>query len=111
MYKDLCECSDIIEIIDVAFDEICTSIFNDLRQNDEEYARLREEKEQLEVEYPNTPKIYDHSGALNLSADEQDAFIKYLDINDEIDDIIKRYAYYRGQKDCYAYLRKIGAIV
>jgi hypothetical protein len=52
----------------------------------------------------------DGKGAINLSAEEHDAVVRYLRLKNNMEDIERKHIYFRGHTDNFAYLKKIGAI-
>ena len=105
---------NLMERIDDAFSLIDNDICLDLRKNNSEYAKLRDEiiklQEDFREDFRNIRHITDGNGALCLSADEHEALIRYLDLKHDMDNMERKQIYFRGHTDGFAYLRRIGAI-
>jgi hypothetical protein len=93
-----------------AFPEIDSDICTDLFKNDGEYAALRKEADQLQQAHPFIMEIMEGGGAVSLSETEHGAFVQYLGLMKQIEDAERQGIYFRGHTDCFAYLKKIGAI-
>jgi hypothetical protein len=93
-----------------AFAEVCSEIWNNLRSNDSEYAELWRELLALMAEFRVLSAVTEGEGEVSLSADEHKAFIRYLDLKNEMEDIERKHIYFCGHRHSFDYLKRIGAI-
>ena len=69
---------DLPSRIEDGFAEIDSDIMIDLRDTNEEYAILQKQLSELKQQHPFIDKIMEGDGAINLTADEHDVFLRYL---------------------------------
>ena len=69
---------DLPSRIEDDFTEIDSDIMIDLRDTNEEYAILQKQPSELKQQHPFIDKIMEGDGAINLTADEHDVFLRYL---------------------------------
>ncbi|MCL2153876.1 MAG: hypothetical protein FWH57_13180 [Oscillospiraceae bacterium] len=103
-------CCNLAERLDDVFEEIDSDTCTDLRKNDGEYAEMWHEAIRLKQEFSVIEEVTEGSGALSLSAEEHNALIRYLALSNSMENAERKQIYFRGHMDCYAYLKKIGAI-
>lgn len=101
----------IIERIDDAFMEIDSEAAATLQETDEEYAAMRERMTELSAKFPAIePLVNGSSGNRTLSAEECVGLAEYLRLSHESENRERLNLYYLGHRDCFAYLKRIGAI-
>ena len=105
-------CYNLAERIDELFSEIDNDICTSLCDSDAEYAELWDESLKLQEGFPVIATLTEGNGegVLSLSADEHKALARYRDLKHELENIERKQIYFQGHMDCYAYLKKIGAI-
>lgn len=60
--------------------------------------------------FPVLPVLTEGDVAVSLSAEEHKAFLHYLDLKHEMEDIERKHIYFCGHKHSFDYLKRIGAI-
>ncbi|NLV49819.1 MAG: hypothetical protein GXY20_03895 [Clostridiales bacterium] len=93
-----------------AFAEVCNDIWNHLRSTDSEYAEMWRELLALMAEFPVLSEVTEGEGAVSLSAEEHKAFLHYLDLKNEMENIERKHIYFCGHRHSFDYLKRIGAI-
>jgi hypothetical protein len=93
-----------------AFPEIDSDIATDLRKQDEGYSSLFRESGSLQAEFPVITDVLESEGEIALTAEEHAALVRYLAVKQEMEDAERQGIYFRGHTDCFAYLKKIGAV-
>jgi hypothetical protein len=93
-----------------AFSEVCSEIWNTLRTTDREYAQMWRELLALTKAFPVLPAVTEGEGAVSLSAEEHKAFVRYLDLKHEMENIERKHIYFCGHRHSFDYLKRIGAI-
>jgi hypothetical protein len=93
-----------------AFGEVCSEIWNTLRTTDSEYAEMWRELLALIKVFPVLPVVTEGEGAVSLSAEEHKAFVRYLYLKHEMEDIERKHIYFCGHRHSFDYLKRIGAI-
>ena len=102
--------SGLTQRIGEGFAEIDSAIVAALPKTDERYAELKAKENELKSRFPQIEKWLEGKDPLTLSAEEHSALTEYLELNAEMEGIERLAIYYAGHKDCFAYLKKIGAI-
>ena len=93
-----------------AFAEVCSEIWNTLRTTDREYAEMWRELLALIKVFPVLPVLTEGEGAVSLSAEEHKAFLRYLDLKHEMENIERKHIYFCGHRHSFDYLKRIGVI-
>jgi hypothetical protein len=93
-----------------SFPEIDSDIATDLRKRDEDYLALFRESDRLQREFPIIMSVLEGEGEISLTAEEHAALVRYLAVQQEMEDAERRHIYFRGHTDSFAYLKEIGAI-
>ena len=102
---------NLMKRIEDAFPEIDNEICLDLRENNGEYARLKDEIIKLQEDFRNIRHITDgNGGEVSLSAEEHEALVRFLDLKHEMEDMERKQIYFRGHTDNYHYLKRIGVL-
>ena len=91
---------DLPSRIEDAFAEIDSDIVMDLLNTDEDYA----------TQYPVIDKMNEGSGEIRMTAEEHRAYVDYLNLVRQMEDMERQHIYFRGHTDAVAYLKKIKAI-
>jgi hypothetical protein len=92
------------------FFQIDNDISVRLRETDENQSAMWQEMSNLSEEYPIFVKMLNTSGDITLSADEHKAFLRHLDLRNQMENVERLHIYFQGHRDCFAYLKRIGAI-
>lgn len=92
------------------FAEIDSDIVVDLLNNNAEYAALSEQMSAMRKQHPFILKLDEGDGAITLSADEHEAYLAYIGLTRQMEDMERQQIYFRGHTDAVAYLKKIKAI-
>ena len=92
-----------------AFADVCSEMWNTLRTTDGEYAKMWRELLALTTEFPILSAVTEGEGAVSLSAEEHKAFVRYLDLKNEMEDIEHKHIYFCGHRHSFDYLKRIGA--
>ena len=93
-----------------AFSEVCSEIWNTLRTTDREFAEMWRELLALIKAFPVLPVLTEGEGAVSLSAEEHKAFVRYLYLKHQMEDIERKHIYFCGHRHSFDYLKRIGAI-
>jgi hypothetical protein len=101
---------NLVERIEESFLEIDSDICADLRENDSDYAEMWQEIINVQNDFPIILTITDGEGAVTMSAEEHEAFIRYLQLKNDTENAERKQIYFRGHTDNYAYLKRINAI-
>lgn len=101
---------DLPSRIEDDFAEIDSDIMIDLRDTNEEYAKLQKQLSKLKQQHPFIDKIMEGNGELHLTDEEHAVFLQYLHLYRKMDDMERLHIYFRGQTDAVAYLKKIKAV-
>ena len=94
---------DLPSRIEDAFAEIDSDIVMDLLNTDEDYAALSDRMDKLKTQYPVIDEI-------RMTAEEHRAYVDYLNLVRQMEDMERQHIYFRGHTDAVAYLKKIKAI-
>ena len=101
---------DLPSRIEDAFAEIDSDIVMDLLNTDEDYAGLSDRLDKLNSQYPVIDKMNEDSGEIRVTADEHRAYVDYLNLARQMEDMERQHIYFRGHTDAVAYLKEIKAI-
>lgn len=101
---------DFIDMINNRFSDLDDAIINALPEKDERYAELMSRERGLKDQFPNIDNWLEGNGSLSLTAEEHAGMVEYIEINAEKEGIERLAIYFGGHKDCFAYLKRIGAI-
>ena len=101
---------DLSQRITENFSEIDNDVCVELLHTDEEYASLYDKSDNLQGLHPFIMKVLEDAGEINLTIEEHNILLEYLNIKIEMDSIERRHIYFRGHTDSFAYLKKIGAV-
>lgn len=97
---------DLPSRIEDAFAEIDSDIVMDLLNTDEDYAGLSDRMDKLKTQYPVIEKVNDGSGEIRMTAEEHRAYVDYLNLARQMEDMERQHIYFRGHTDAVAYLKK-----
>ena len=92
------------------FVEIDSDIVVDLLNSNEEYAALSEQMSVMRKQHPFILNLDEGDGAITLSAEEHEAYLAYIGLMHQTEDMERLQIYFRGHTDAVAYLKKIKAI-
>ncbi|MDR3164994.1 MAG: hypothetical protein LBU13_05400 [Synergistaceae bacterium] len=104
-----CVCDLIARMTQETFSEIDSDIIG-LRETDENYSAMWQDILNLQEEYPIIKTLFNNDGNITLSADEHKVFLRYFDLKYRTENIERLHIYFQGHTDCFAYLKRIGAI-
>lgn len=101
---------DLPSCIEDAFAEIDSDIVMDLLNTDEDYAELSDRMDKLKTQHPIIDDMNEDSGEIRMTAEEHRAYVDYLNLARQMEDMERQHIYFRGHTDAVAYLKKIKAI-
>ena len=101
---------DLPSRIEDAFAEIDSDIVMDLLNTDEDYAGLSDRMDKLKTQYPVIDKMNEDSGEIRMTSEEHRAYVDYLNLVRQMEDMERQHIYFRGHTDAVAYLKKIKAL-
>jgi hypothetical protein len=99
-----------VETLEDNFQELSSDIVSALRDTDETYAALFEKRLELQRRFPCIQATVERDGGVSMTAEEHAGLLEYLGVVNEMENIERLRLYYAGHRDCFAYLKKIGAI-
>lgn len=97
---------DLPSRIEDAFAEIDSDIVMDLLNTDEDYAKLSDRMDKLKTQYPVIDKMNEGSGEIRMTAEEHRAYVDYLNLARQMEDMERQHIYFCGHTDAVAYLKK-----
>ena len=80
-------------------------IVMDLLNTDEDYAGLSDRMDKLKTQYPVIDKMNEGSGEICMTAEEHRAYVDYLNLARQMEDMERQHIYFRGHTDAVAYLK------
>lgn len=101
---------DLPSRIEDDFAEIDSDIVMDLQNTNEDYAELSDRMDQLRAQYPVIDRLDEDDGEIHMTAEEHRAYVTYLGLVRQMEDMERQHIYFRGHTDAVAYLKKIKAI-
>jgi len=99
------------EHADKAFHDVDNDIRIELRNNNEEYAKMWLEASRLERDFPMILGLRTGTATVSMSDEEYLALFRYLTLKLEMEGIARKDIYYRGYMDCYAFLKQTGGVL
>ena len=93
-----------------SFPDIENELIMDLRENDKDYAALRNKVSDIENKHDFIEQVLNGSGDVCLTAEAHNVLTEYLRLRFNLDDVEREAIYFRGHTDAVAYLKKIKAI-
>ena len=81
-----------------------------LLNTEEDYAALSDRMDKLKTQYPVIDKMNEDSGEIRMTAEEHRAYVDYLNLVRQMEDMERQHIYFRGHTDAVAYLKKNEAI-
>lgn len=75
-----------------------------------ELTESRSVMDKLKTQYPVIDKMNEGSGEIRMTAEEHQAYVDYLNLARQMEDMERQHIYFRGHTDAVAYLKKIKAI-
>ena len=69
-----------------------------------------ERMDKLKTQYPVIDKMNEGSGEIRMTSEEHRAYVDYLNLARQMEDMERQHIYFRGHTDAVAYLKKIKAI-
>ena len=78
----------------------------DLLNTDEDYAELSYRMHKLTTQYPVIDKMNEGSGEIRMTAEEHRAYVDYLNLARQMEDMERQHIYFRRRTDAVAYLKK-----
>lgn len=101
---------DLIKRIESIFYEVDSDIIVDLHKSNEEYIAVRNSMAGMKAQYPFIADVLEGGGAISLTAGERKVLSEYFSLYRRADNMERRQLYFRGHTDCFAYLKRVGAI-
>lgn len=99
-----------VENLEANFQEIASGVTDALRGSDEEYTTLFQKRLELQERFPCIGAALEGDGAVSMTAEEHAGLLEYLGVVSDMENIERLRLYYAGHRDCFAYLKKIGAV-
>lgn len=99
-----------VENLEVNFQEITSGVIDALRGTDEEYAALFQKQLELQERFPCIGAALEGEGPVSITAEEHACLLEYLGVVSDMENIERLRLYYAGHRDCFAYLKKTGAV-
>ena len=97
---------DLPSRIEDAFAEIDSDIVMDLLNTDEDYSELSYRMDKLKTQYPVIDKMNEDSGEIRMTAEEHRAYVDYLNLARQMEDMERQHIYFRRRTGTVAYLKK-----
>ena len=91
------------------FAEIENDIVVDLRKSNIEYVKIQSQITELNELYPKISNVVEGKGDIYLTEEEHIMFIKYIHLNQKLDEMERLQIYFHGHTDAVAYLKKFKA--
>ena len=105
------DCMNILtDLISKNFLELDSSIVAALSENDEQYAQLTGQRKDIVSRFSEIDGWLEGVGPLTLTAEERAGLVEYMEITLQMENIERQALYYAGHRDCFLYLKKIGAV-
>lgn len=101
---------DLPSRIEDDFAEIDSNIVMDLQNTNEDYTELSDRMDQLRAQYPVIDRLDEDDGEIHMTAEEHRAYVDYLNLARQMEDMERQHIYFRGHTDAVAYLEEIKAI-
>jgi hypothetical protein len=77
---------------------------------DKPFMALRQRRDQLMEKHPCILQLLEGKGAISINEEEHAAFVQYIVLQIEEENIERREIYCFGHADCIAYLKRVGAL-
>lgn len=78
----------------------------DLLNTDEDYAALSDRMDKLTTQYPVIDKMNEGSGEIRMTTEEHRAYVDYLNLARQMEDMERQHIYFRRRTGTVAYLKK-----
>ena len=101
---------DLPSRIEDAFAEIDSDIVMDLLNTDEDYAGNSDRMDKLTTQYTVIDKMNEDRVEIRMKAEEHRAYVDYLNLARQMEDMERQHIYFHGHTDAVAYFKKIKAI-
>ena len=79
-------------------------------RDDEQYTALRQQRDGLMEKHPCILQLLEGKGAISINEEEHAAFIQYVMLQIEEENLERREIYCFGHADCIAYMKRVGAL-
>jgi len=103
-------CKNIVERISEMYMEIDSDASRALDHTNDEYAAVQKEMTALQKEYPVIVTFLDGKDEIHLTAEEHRAILTWRTLRIHTETLERLALYMQGHTDCYAYLKRIGAL-
>lgn len=100
----------LIDLCENCLVEYFPKVLMDLKKNDKEYKLLMKNQENILDKYPRLRDVLEDKKITNLSKQEIEHYIKYLDYRCQSNLIEQKEIFYKGLSVAYVMFRKIGII-
>ena len=101
---------DLMGRIEGMYDDIDNEVVVGMLDSDEEYAALHKKVTEMQEAHSFISEVIESEQAVSMTAEEHGILLQYLDLIRDAEDVERRQIYFRGHSDCFAYLKRIGAI-
>lgn len=78
--------------------------------DDAQFMALRQQRDRLAEENPFITQLLEGKGAISITEEEHAAFVQYIMLQIEEENIERKELYCFGHADCIAYLKQIGVL-
>ena len=102
--------NDLTTRMEERFCDIDSNVCLNLRETDGDYAKMWNETVEMGKLFPVIPKVLEGNGAISLTSEEHAALLRYIGLEQDMANIERRQIYIRGHRDCFSYLKMIGAV-
>jgi len=72
----------------------------ELLNTDEDYAALSDRMDKLKTQYPVIDKMNEGSGEIRMTSEEHRAYVDYLNLVRQMEDMERQHIYFRGTYRC-----------
>lgn len=92
------------------FAEIENDIIGNLQESSEGYVALHRQLSELKAQHPAICKLLEGSNEVCLTAEEHATLKQLAQLRFRLDDLERRYLYFRGHTDAISYLKTVGIL-
>ena len=100
---------DFFEMINTNFSDLDSAIVKALSETDERYIEMKKQVQELSDRFPVIESILEGKGPITISDKEHAGLTEYLELIAWMEHNERLAIYYAGHKDCFAYLKRVGA--
>jgi hypothetical protein len=90
--------TDLPQRMEEAYPEMENEMLIELKQKDNEYAKLHERFYTLQEQHPFLLEVLEGNGSVTMTAEEHEIFLKYLALYRKMDEKERIHIYFRGTR-------------